>query len=371
MPDAGRAGPPTISLCMIVRDEAQALPRCLAAAQGVVDEIVVVDTGSTDATRDLARSAGARVEELPWADDFSAARNHSLALARCPWALVLDADEVLVTPDARERLLDYVRSAGADAGQIELENVTQDGARSRALLTRFFARAGVRYERRIHEQLVRAGRPLVGRPTGVRVLHDGYASESIATRDKLARNERLLRAQLADSPNDGYDWYQLGRTLEVGQRFAEALEAYEQAVERARDTDPHLPHLFECAATCLRALDRSRQALEWLSQVEGAFPERADMVFLVALLALDVGELDRAERGFKCCLELGRRPARSTAAESSLDAATLAPAHNLGVLYECTGRAAEARAAYARALEFAPQHAGARDGLARLAAAKR
>ncbi len=369
--EAVRAGdPPRITLCMIVRDEEGTLGRCLASARGVVDEVVVVDTGSRDRTVAVAAAAGARVERFTWCDDFAAARNCALGFATGDWVLVLDADEVLASPDARERLVDFARSAGAEAGQVELENVARGGLRSRTLLTRFFARApGVRYVRRIHEQLQRDGRPLRVRPTGVRVVHDGYAEAAVAGRDKLARNEALLRAQLADDPNsagDAYDWYQLGRTLEVGERHAEALAAYEEAVARARDGDAYVPHLFESAATCLRALGRSRQALDWLGEVAPLFPERADMVFLEALLAMDVGELARAEAGYLRCLELGRGAARATAAESSLAAATLAPAHNLGVLYECTGRLVEARAAYERALGFVPDHAGARAGLARV-----
>ena len=366
---------------MIVRNEEARLARCLASVRGIVDEAIVVDTGSTDATRDIARQFGAQVASFEWCDDFAAARNHSIALARSLWVLVLDADEMIVTTDARRRFEAFagqpgqepgqmaVQMAGQMAGQIELENITEDGGRSTTLLTRFFLRRpGVAYERAIHEQLVHNGAPLFGRPTGVRVQHDGYTAASLSGRDKLERNERLLRRRLESGSNDGYDWYQLGRTLEVGGRFADALAAYEQAVELARDDDPHLPHLFECAATCLRSLGQSRQALNWLSQVEGLFPERADMVFMIALLALDVGELERAESGFQRCLELGRRPMRPTSAESSWAARTTAPAHNLGVLYECTGRIAEARRAYETALSFQSDHAGARAGLERLRA---
>jgi len=356
---------------MIVRDEAQNLARCLAAATPHVDELVVVDTGSRDTTIDIARGFGARVGHFTWCDDFSAARNHSLQLARTTWALILDADELVTSLDARERLLDFAQcntsQALPDAGQIKLENITQDGLRSRTLLTRYCAlTGGVRYAGRIHEHLVRGGELVRGRPTGVHVLHDGYADASLASRDKLARNEALLRRSLAESPGDGYLWYQLGRTFEVGERHAEALEAYEHAVELARDQDPHLPHLFECAATCLRALGHSERALDWLSQVEVLFPERADMVFLVALLAMDVGQLERAEQGFLRCLELGQRQRPTSAAESSLAATTVAPAHNLGVLYEFTGRPDGARAAYERALTFHADHAGARAGLERL-----
>ena len=85
----------TISLCMIVRDEEACLARCLESAAPLVDEICIVDTGSTDCSVEIAERFGARVERAPWNDSFAAARNVSLDMARSDWILVLDADESL------------------------------------------------------------------------------------------------------------------------------------------------------------------------------------------------------------------------------------------------------------------------------------
>lgn len=92
-------GRSTLSLCMIVKNEEQHLARCLLSVKPAVDEMIVVDTGSTDKTKDIARAYGARVFDFPWTDDFSAARNHSLSLAAGDWILVLDADEVISSLD--------------------------------------------------------------------------------------------------------------------------------------------------------------------------------------------------------------------------------------------------------------------------------
>ncbi len=86
-----------LSLCMILRDEEELLPRFLEHARGLWDELVAVDTGSTDRTPRLLAEAGAKVLHRPWTGDFSAARNASLEAATGEWALVLDADE-LVSP---------------------------------------------------------------------------------------------------------------------------------------------------------------------------------------------------------------------------------------------------------------------------------
>jgi glycosyltransferase involved in cell wall biosynthesis len=94
---------PLISLCMIVKDEAQRLPRCLASAKPYVDETVVVDTGSQDETISIAKEYGAKVSSFQWCDDFAAARNYSLSLATGQWILLLDADEELVVEDQNFR----------------------------------------------------------------------------------------------------------------------------------------------------------------------------------------------------------------------------------------------------------------------------
>src|SRR4051794_39069341 len=86
---------PLVSLCMIVRDAEDSLPAALSSAWSYMDEVVVVDTGSADRTRTIAEGLGARVSDFPWCDDFSAARNHSLAQATGDWIFWMDADDVL------------------------------------------------------------------------------------------------------------------------------------------------------------------------------------------------------------------------------------------------------------------------------------
>ncbi len=352
-----------ISLCMIVRDEAALLPACLDAARAAVDEIVLLDTGSQDGTLELARAAGARVASAEWSDDFAAARNRALELAQGDWVLVLDADERLCqAAAARERLLAFAAAHPDSAGQLEVRNLGPEP--SCAQLTRFFPRRPEwRYAGRIHERVLRGGREPARAPTGVALEHHGYRPELVASRGKLARNARLLERELAEQPGEAYLWYQLGRTRAVGGDHERALEAFEQALARAPDDAPFGAHLLESAAYSLRALGRSRQAFEWLS---GATLDerRADGWFVLALLALDSGELARADELFRRCLELeGTRP---EGGESAPGASSWAPAYNLGVMREVLGDAAGARGWYERALRSNPAHAPSLAGLARL-----
>ncbi len=359
-----------ITLCMIARDEERVLGRCLASAAGAVDEICLVDTGSSDGTVELAAGHGARIERARWNDDFAAARNLSIGMAGGDWILVLDADEELLDGDAtRAQLVEFARRAAGRVGRVALENRTADGESSTIALTRFFPNdLRHAFRGRVHEQVVVRDGGVEREPpradTGVRVLHHGYDLEGRARAAKLARNEALLCAVLEDDPDDGYLWFQLGRTRALAEHHAAALTALEQALARCPDDAPWAATLLETGAYVLRALDRSPQALALLSEVEGRFVQRPDTCFLIALLAMDCGQLERAEAGFKRCLTLsGSRPDPT---ESSSAAATYAPAFNLGVMSEVLGRTQEARDWYRKALAFSAHHRPSLEGLARV-----
>ena len=119
----------TLSLCMIVKNEEKHLVKCLKSVRDVVDEMIIVDTGSTDKTIDIARVFGAKVFDFPWTGDFSAARNHSLAQATGDWILVLDADEVISARDFDElKALIRKRSSSPVAYSIVTRNYTNNAS---------------------------------------------------------------------------------------------------------------------------------------------------------------------------------------------------------------------------------------------------
>lgn len=226
-----------ISLCLIARDEAALLPRCLASARAIADEIVLVDTGSTDGTIAIAEAAGARVSSFAWADDFAAARNASLARATGDFILVLDADEALA-PEGAEAIRAAIAD-GHDAWLLTVENqMSGGGPPQTARLIRLFRNLpGLRFRGRLHEQLTdaieRLGLRVGG--CGARVLHEGYTEALVAARDKHARNLRLLDLMLAEDPADLYARYQRGRTLAAMGRDDEAAVAFREALDGIRE----------------------------------------------------------------------------------------------------------------------------------------
>lgn len=215
-----------VSLVVIARDEERCIARALHSAAPFVDEMVVVDTGSVDATPTIATGCGARVEHVPWRDDFSAARNAALAVARFPWRLALDADEWIYEGGALLRL--WCATHDGSLGAIEVRSrLDAGGGPDNVVAVDNIARVlpvGVRFVGRIHEQPDRRG-PLL--PTGVAVMHDGYLQDQRLR--KQGRNEALLRAELA-ARHDPYLVFQLAKDLEVQGRASAAVAEYRRAV---------------------------------------------------------------------------------------------------------------------------------------------
>ncbi len=191
---------PTLSLCLIARNEERFLPACLESVQGAVDEIVLVDTGSDDATVAIAERAGAKVVHYPWHDDFAAARNQALHAATGRWMLVLDADERLA-PDAGEALRRALALPDWEVGYLHFVNVADDGSLGHEWTAPRLYRLspGMHFIGRIHEQMVHPRISSVRtRVVDARVFHYGYQTAVFAEREKRSRNTRLLEQALLD-----------------------------------------------------------------------------------------------------------------------------------------------------------------------------
>ncbi len=228
------------SLTVIARNEEEKLPRCLESVAGLFDEIIVVDTGSTDRTAEIARSFGARVFDFPWVDDFAAARNEALARATGDYAFWLDADDV-VEPAEREKLrllLNGLRR-GDEAGYVVrcACDPSPDGAGGETVVDHirlFPLRPDVRWTYRVHEQILpslrRAKVPV--RWTDLIVRHTGYADRELRER-KLDRDLRILHLELAERPQDPFLLFNLGAIAVERRKWQDAL-GYLDAVWPAR-----------------------------------------------------------------------------------------------------------------------------------------
>lgn len=234
---------PTLSLCLIARNEERFLPACLESVAGVVDEIVLVDTGSDDSTVAIAERAGAQVLHYPWRDDFAAARNQALNAATGRWMLVLDADERLA-PDAGAAIRRAVAEPDWEVGYLRFINVNDDGSLGREWTAPRLYRLspGIRFIGRIHEQVVQPRLPVPTRVIDARVFHYGYQTAVYAERDKRTRNTRLLEQALQDpqaqDPVLRTNYLFHHANLATG---AELLQRYESLAAYIHDTWPEDP----------------------------------------------------------------------------------------------------------------------------------
>ncbi len=332
------------ALVLIARNEAAAIERCLASVRAWVDAMLVLDTGSTDATVRLAQAAGARVEHFEWVDDFAAARNHALGLADADWHIVLDADEWLSEGGAalaalRHTAPDFVGAIrvdsdfGASAGQ----------ACAPSWISRVLPRP-VRYTGRIHEQPVHA---LPLRRLAVHAGHDGYRPQAIAA--KKGRNAALLELALRDAPGDGYLLYQLGKDHSVYERFEAAAACFERAAQRLTPSDAHAHDLLLRWLFALKKCALHEEAVQLAEAHRLRWDRSPDYWFTVGDLLLDWAcaqprradeLLPMIEACWQRCLEIGERPDLEGAVRGR---GSFLAAANLAVLYDGTGRAADAR----------------------------
>lgn len=226
---------PALSLCMIVKNEERYLPDCLASARPFVDEIIIVDTGSTDRTVETAETAGARVFREEWQDDFAAARNRALRYASGDWILVLDADERLAG-NSGQVMRDLIKTSNVVAYLVKLECPTDGGSALGTIPLRWLPRlfrngVGARYEGVIHECLLPSVRSK-GRivHSAITLEHLGYLQTHEVMQAKATRNLRLLQDQVARTPEDSLTWIQLAETQMTLSQQDQAIASYRRAL---------------------------------------------------------------------------------------------------------------------------------------------
>jgi glycosyltransferase involved in cell wall biosynthesis len=297
-----------VSLTMIVRNEEQNLPRCLDSVRGLFDEIVVVDTGSTDRTKEIAAEFGARVVDFPWIDDFSAARNVALEHATGDYALWLDADDV-IEPSQRGKLkalLGTLRPAKKEAYVLRCFCDIADGGQIAIDHVRLFPLLnGIRWERRIHEVINaavdRAGIRTVW--TDIVIRHTGYADAATHER-KRERDLKLLMKEHADRPDDPFVLYYLGMLAFERKRWQEALGYFILSLAKWGTAESIACKLFAMIAWTNEKLTRYNEALRVCNEGLFYFADDGELLFRKAI-ALKYLYLPReAEACWKRILEL-------------------------------------------------------------------
>ena len=346
---------PLLSAALIVRDEERFLEGCLVSLAGRVDEVVIVDTGSTDRSRDIARSQGARLIEARWSGDFSAVRNVGLEAAGGDWILYLDADERVVEFD-RAAVAALCADRAFVAYTVLFRPVT--GYTRYREFRLFRNRRDVRFTGLIHEtvlpdlEALRARRGLRFGASTVAIDHYGYDGDQ---QHKHERNLPLLNARLARDPHHVYSRDHLGRALLGLGDEAGAERAFRAAIDsvRASPSDASVDSLpFLHLASLL--LERNRDAAGVLDEGCRRFPDNHALTWLRARALVQAGRYGDALPLFRGLtgVDVDGCPDARMAYDASIFGASAHAAMGLCALK--LGRHAESAAHYARAEALAP-----------------
>jgi glycosyltransferase involved in cell wall biosynthesis/tetratricopeptide (TPR) repeat protein len=362
--DAVPTGRQRVSLCMIVKNEEHNLPDCIGPVRDLFDEVIVVDTGSIDRTREVARALGATVVEFPWVDSFSAARNESLRHATGDWVFWLDADDRLdVDNRARlARLFAELRLENA-ACVLKCACVSADPGGPVTVVdhVRLFRNdPRVRWTYRVHEQILPALRRVGAdvRWADVTIWHVGYTDPTLRRR-KLDRDMRLLLLERVEQPDDPFTLFNLGSVLNELGDVPAALSALERSLALSHPTDSIVRKLYALIARGRRVLGDHEAALAACREGREHYPDDAELLFTEAGLLREAGDAAGAESALRRLLGV-----REKAHFASVDAGLRGykARHLLAEVLLEQGKLSEAEAEWeavvAEAPRFVPGHVG-------------
>jgi len=339
--------PNTLSICMIVKNEEHHLEDCLKSVQDFCDQIIVVDTGSTDNTVKIAENYGARVIHSDWRDDFSYSRNISLAQATKRWILWLDADD-RVSFTAREKIQNLKKAPPDRAFYFTIRNVKPGGFGEQWLQLRMFPNhPALRFERKVHEQIGLAVQRLglqALRPD-VRIEHIGYQDPK-AHRLKALRNRRILLAEIANYKDDPAYISSLGDSYFITGEFSEAIRWY-QEVLKISQLQSKQPDLYDqmpiSIALSYERMKKLPEALMWIEKSLATKPQKVDSLFLGAEIKENLGDFAGAIDLYEKVLNAPVSPNTCAVDYEGLKARALV---QLGVLNRRSGDTDKAEQAY-------------------------
>lgn len=263
-----------ISICMIVKNEEKDLPECLKLIKNLADEIIIVDTGSTDRTVAIAQEYGVKVFHFPWIDDFSAARNESLKHATGNWIIWLDADDRLY-PSEHEKIRRLAQHPSDRAFYFMLQNEGIDHVKCYQLRM-FPNRQDIRFERPVHEQvapvIIQLGMPLIN--TDVVFIHTGYSDNDVL-RAKNIRYINSMKQWLKKQPGDLPIRYHLAKALHTTDQYDEAVKEYRVLLKQFpvdKKQDPLYYYSWILLGQSYIKLNRFSEALSSFDQASSINP---------------------------------------------------------------------------------------------------
>ena len=344
---------------MIVKDEESTLSKCLSSAKKFVNEIVVLDTGSSDKTVKIAEGYGAKVHHFEWCNDFSAARNEALKYVTGDWILVLDADEILapeIIPQLREAI---------QREEYLLINLVRDeiGAAQSpySMVSRLFRNhPQIKFSHPYHALIDDSVSEIISKETqwqigyiqGIAILHSGYQQSAITKKNKLVKAQAGMEEFLANNPDDAYVCSKLGALYMDLEKVPQGIQLLSKGVTLAGENYDILYELYYHLGIAYSRLKNHQQAI--------AHYQAAIKLPIYPILKLgaynNLGNLLKEKGDFK-----GAKKAYETTLK--IDPSFVTGYYNLGMTLKEMGLFKDAIAAYVKAIDLNPQYAQAYQNL--------
>jgi GT2 family glycosyltransferase/tetratricopeptide (TPR) repeat protein/glycosyltransferase involved in cell wall biosynthesis len=365
---------PRLSVCLITKNEEKFLAQCLASVRELAAQIVVVDTGSTDRTIEIAKQFNADVHSLAWNDDFSVARNEALRHATGDWVLMIDADEELL-PEQRLTILSEMQTASVMAWRLPIIDVGRE-AEGCSYVPRLFRNApALFFVGRVHEQIFtsievrRQEWGLENRLGKSALLHHGYTKEVVADRNKIERNLRLLKLAVEELPGEPNLVMSLGLELVRSGQLDAGLEQYWQAfmLMSALPAAQVVPELRETLLTQLAThLMTARRFPEIIQLWQAPFATSGGLTasqhFVLGLVHMELKQPAEVAEQMRQCIAKRDRPALSPI---NAEIRKAGPNHCLALSLVALKQMPAAESAFLAALADDPQSGPARFDFAR------
>ncbi|MGD7006926.1 glycosyltransferase [Metabacillus sp. 84] len=299
---------PFISLCMIVKNEEQVIDRCLSTVAHLVDEVIVVDTGSTDHTKLIVAGYTSNIYDFEWINDFSSARNYAASKASGEWIIVLDADEY-VDEDNFKSFVKELKSYNGCTEAFSANILNFTGSFGEGLVQnrhdRIYKNSGdIYYYRSIHEQLKRsANEEIIIQDSNLLIFHSGYIQKTLIEKNKNERNKDLLNKEIQES-NNAFDYFNYGNEYCSVGDYSKALDSYLKAYKLKKDY-----RLSWVSVTlvqiiiCLIHLQRYNDALAVIKDAESIYSSSPEFLYLKAEIFLLRGQIEDSTEIFHFIVE--------------------------------------------------------------------
>lgn len=301
----------SLALCMIVKNEEKFIKKTIDSVIDIVDEIIIVDTGSTDKTLEILSSYNnINLYNHIWENDFSKSRNFALSKIKSDWILFIDADEILDV-NSKKNIIEFINNTNLDGCHFLIYNYISEGSNNFSIhhgLRLFKNNKGFYYKGKIHEQI--SNDSIVNlkerfSKENIILHHYGYTSEVLEKKNKRNRNIPILLDTLKENPTDSFTLFNMGNEYLANNDILMAIKYYEEAFKYIDLTNIYSIHLFYRISICYQNIKKYDKALSYVNKALDIYSPNVDLEYLRGTIYLDSNRYTLAIDSFNECLSLG------------------------------------------------------------------